>query len=304
VLAAIGDARFVTIDPTLRWSHGSREEDFGRSLISNLASLHDLHDANGYDPLILKRMAELRTAASGRAGVWYPSHGVYLPDPVSPLWRVLHVQSVVGRWDLFDPSALIPGTAIDHAAVDNAMKLAVEDERWPLWRFREERPFAWSVEQVFEVPAAEDALDALLRSDGLRVGYVEGMTPPRAALAKRSVRATWRDARTVALHVENDAEGEAFVCVSVAWMPGWTARTNEGERVEVYPAQGAICGILVPEGVTQITMRYAPVSFTRGLLLSLGGVLLMAGLWLRGAQKTRRDAVRIGHQGEREALGG
>jgi hypothetical protein len=304
VLSEIGRARFVTIDPSLRWSHGSRDEDFGRSLISNLAALHGLHDANGYDPLILKRMADLRTVASGRAGVWYASHGVYLPDPMSSLWRVLNVQHVVGRMDLFEPSELIPGTSIDWETTADYMELTVEDERWPLWSFKEERHFAWSVEQAYEVPAAEDALDALLRRDGFRSAFVEGMSLPFARFAKRSVRATWRDARTLAIQVDNDAEGEALVCVSVAWMPGWTAWTNEGERLNVYPAQGVICGIPVPEGVSEFTMRYAPLSFTRGWLLSLGGVMLLSGLWLRGAKKRHRNAPRVGHEGERKTLGG
>jgi hypothetical protein len=304
VLRQIGNDRFFTIDPTLRWSHGSRDDDFGRSLISNLAPLHGVYDANGYDPLILARMAELRTMASGRAGVWYPSHGVYLPDPMSPLLRVLNAQYFIGRWDLFEPGALIPGATIDHAAVEQVVELVLDDDKWPLWRFKDERPFAWSVEQAFPVPAAEDALHALLRSDGLQRAYVEDFAPPSVALARPQVSAAWRNARTIDVSLDANSNAQAIVCVSVSWMPGWQARTRNGERLDVHPAQGAICGVLVPPGVDGFTMTYAPASFTRGTLLSVVGLLLLLGMWSGFGQQRRGDAPRVGHEGERQPLGG
>lgn len=282
VLAALGTDRYITLDPTFNYSYGSRHPEYGRSLMPDLACWHDVHDANGYDPLVPARYGLARRLASERSGVFYPSHGVFLTDPNSPLLRLLNVQYLIGRFDLFDPGRVIPGTAIDHARLHDAVDLVHEDDYWPLYRYREARPLAWAVQEAVAVDNAESALrTALGVNDPHRIAFIEEPLFLRAAGPVPAAEATYADARTVAVTLAEPATEETFVCVAVSWMPGWRARAGDGQRLLAMPANGVIAGVLVPPGVQEFTLRYAPSSFLRGGLLSLGGLLLAAGWALR-----------------------
>jgi hypothetical protein len=276
VVAALGDSRFVALDPTFAYSYDSRRPDYGPSLMPDLASWHDLHDAQGYDPLVLKSAARLRDAASAGSGVFYPSHGMFLSNINSPVLRLLAVQHILGRFDLYDPSRVIPGARFDTEAAAQALELVVEDERWPLHRFREERPLAWIPSRVV---AAPDPLAVWLVRGDYSLAATEdlALSVPDAP----PVEAQWLDARSLRLSVPAPLAADALVCVAIPWTSGWVARDQAGAPLELLAANGAITGILAPPDTTEVVLRYAPRSFTTGALLTLGGLVLLAALLLR-----------------------
>ena len=276
VVAALGDSRFVALDPTLAYSYDSRRPDYGLSLMPDLASWHDLHDAQGYDPLVLKSAARARDAACSGSGVFYPSHGLFLSNINSPVLRLLAVQHVIGRFDLYDPSRVIPGARFDAAAAADAVELVVDDERWPLHRFREDRPLAWLPPRVV---AAPDPLGMWLVRGDYSLAATEdlALSVPEAP----AVEAAWQDARTLRLSVPTPLAADALVCVAIPWTSGWTARDQAGAPLELLPANGVITGVLAPPGTAAVILRYAPRSFTTGALLTLGGLVLLLALGLR-----------------------
>ncbi|MDK2972826.1 MAG: hypothetical protein PWP23_2581 [Candidatus Sumerlaeota bacterium] len=284
VADVIGESRFLVIDPTFRYSYDSRRDDYGRSLMADLACWHGTYDVNGYDPLVVRRYAMARDLACLRSGKFYPSHGVFLTDPASPVLALLNARYLVGRFDLFEPGFVIPGTSIDQEAIAASVELVVDDERWPLFRYLDERPLAWTVRRVAPAPSPERALQAAIVNDPFEVAFIEEdlefSAPPAPPLG-----ATRPDARRFHLEFDEPLERETLAVVSTTWMPGWSARSDTGERLVTLPVDGFLTGVLVPAGARDVTLSYLPASLLRGGALSLAGLLLAGVLWGRRQRK-------------------
>src|SRR5690606_19052671 len=134
---------------------------------------HGLHAVNGYDPLVLERYGLARDLACRNSGVFYPSHGVYFSDPNSNVLRLLGVQYLVGRHDLYDPSRVIPNTGIDHKLIDDSVEPVISDEYWPVWKYKEERPLAWAVRRLVPAENAEEALGAAMNVNPYEIAFNE-----------------------------------------------------------------------------------------------------------------------------------
>jgi hypothetical protein len=277
----LGERRFLTVDPSFRYAHGSREDDYGLALLPDLAALHNLYDAQGYDPLILRRTAWLRDLANQRGGLFYPTHGVYFSDPASPALRLLAVQHLLGRWDLYEPGRLIPGASVDRAALGGMLELKRPHPRWPLWRFREERPLAWCVQTTAPAVDAREAMALALSTDVYRVAFVEEPVYLPMTLEPPAATARREGGRQVRIELQSPAEQEVFVVLAEAWMPGW--RVLDGtERSPALAVNGVIMGGVLPPGRTELVFRYEPESFRAGLLLTVIGLLILG--WLTGGR--------------------
>lgn len=289
-LAVLGGDRFITVDPTFRYAHGSRDVNYGLSLMPNLGSWHRLYDAQVYDPLILRRVAMLRDAACGRSGLFYPSHGVILSDPGSAALRMLNVRYLVGRWDAYAPSVHIPNASIDYQALSESLELVRPHPRWPLWRFKEPRPLAWIVDTVAPAIDARDALGLALGQGPYRIAFTEEPIYLRRSAPSPAVTAEHRPDATINVTLAEPASEDMFLCVASAWMPGWVARTDRGERVGGIPADGTILGVIVPAGTSSLVLSYEPTSFRQGWLLTLAGLLLTVVLCLYRPRKVDSTA--------------
>ena len=279
VAALLNDARYVAIDPTLNYSYDSRRPDFGESLMPDLASWHDLYQAGGYDPLVLERYALARDLACRGSGVFYPSHGVFFTDPGSPVLRLFAVQYFVGRYDLMDPGRLIPGAGIDQQAIAAMATRVGGSDAWPVYRFNEDRPRAWTVERVVEMRTAREALAAAAANNAYRVAFTEGGLGLRTASPPIVSEFERLNGRTMRIELERPASEETMLVVAEAYADGWVARFGDGTREPVVPVNGAAMGVLVPPGEQDVVLKYAPRSFTRGLLLSFAGLVLAAALF-------------------------
>jgi hypothetical protein len=61
------------------------------------------------------------------------------------------------------------------------------------------------------------------------------------------------------------------------WFPGWKAYVDGAER-PIFRAYGLVRGLVVPRGIHNVKFEYVPLSLWLGLLGSLIGILLSAGL--------------------------
>jgi hypothetical protein len=78
--------------------------------------------------------------------------------------------------------------------------------------------------------------------------------------------------------VHYTASTERLMRISVPYAPGWRAIVD-GQSLEVFPADYALCGVFVPAGEHDLEFRFRPLSFGLGAGLSLmGGLLALAGL--------------------------
>jgi len=73
-----------------------------------------------------------------------------------------------------------------------------------------------------------------------------------------------------------------LVVISETYFPGWKV-TIDGVPSEIREVDGALRGVVVPQGRHRIRMRYRPGSFIAGAWLTLAGVLAICalGFWER-----------------------
>ncbi|MCB2154684.1 hypothetical protein KQI84_07330 [bacterium] len=279
--------RFLTLDPTMAYSYDSRRPDFGLSLLPDLAAWQDVQDAQGYNPLLLERYAVATRFGSGRVIQLYPSHGAFMTNPNSNLLRVLAVQHLVGRWDYFRPEYRFPGTGgIGIEQLAQNVEVIVDNPRWPLSRFKEDRPMAWIVPRAVAVETPEQALRGAMANDPYEIAFVESEIAPWLRGAIPAVTsAEWVDARTFDVTLESPLPDIATVVVSIPWCRGWQAENENGDLLELVPADGVIIGILADPGTTMIRLRYEPKSFQQGVMITFGALLLLGA----GLAKRRRE---------------
>jgi uncharacterized membrane protein YfhO len=81
--------------------------------------------------------------------------------------------------------------------------------------------------------------------------------------------------------------GQSLVVFSEVFYPGWIATVNGAER-PIVEVDGALRGVVVPAGESQVQLRYRPMSILAGSILTtftFAGI----GLW---AFFSRRTAIR------------
>ncbi|HET6201280.1 MAG TPA: hypothetical protein VFI25_00610 [Planctomycetota bacterium] len=86
------------------------------------------------------------------------------------------------------------------------------------------------------------------------------------------------------VRLRSTAARSALLVLADTHFPGWTARLD-GARAEIVLVAGAVRGVKVPAGEHVVEFRYAPFSFTLGLLLAAVGVA--ASLLLGGGGRAR-----------------
>jgi len=77
-----------------------------------------------------------------------------------------------------------------------------------------------------------------------------------------------------AYRVHYTAATERFMRISVPYAPGWRAIVD-GQALEVFPADYALCGVFVPAGEHDLEFQFRPLSFGLGAGLSVGTALLV-----------------------------
>jgi len=82
-----------------------------------------------------------------------------------------------------------------------------------------------------------------------------------------------------------------FLVVSDAYFPGWEAKAN-GERVEIYRADGAFRAIPLEAGEYRVEMRYEPMSFRLGLAISVVSAVALLAIVVTLMAVRRKEAER------------
>ncbi len=87
-------------------------------------------------------------------------------------------------------------------------------------------------------------------------------------------------ARRNSLQIEADVARASLLVLSETYFPGWKAEVD-GTDQEVRRVDGALRGVALGPGQHRVTLAYEPRSFSRGLMLSIAGAVVAAGLALR-----------------------
>ena len=163
-----------------------------------------------------------------------------------------------------------------------------QDARWKVYEYPAGFPRAWLVHKVI-VAASPDAVFRDLNDPAinLRNTAVLDVPLPRALDGEpgvaESVRfQSWEPDR---MSMDVNTEKPGLLVLSEIYYPGWRASVN-GKPAVIYNVDGALRGILAPQGSSRIELAYVPFSFYVGGAITLLTVIcVLSGLilsWRRG----------------------
>lgn len=223
---------------------------FRTSLIPNLNLLDHLPSANNFDPLRPERyvrwMDALATASSTQQKQLLGMMGVTVIERYAP------------DTELGATFESFPGNA-RFQWVPCVWYANNEESAWN-WVFNMGKP-PFLARPIIIVEGAEtNAQYACGEGDTAQVQVVE------------------ESANEIRLQVEADSSGWLFVADT--WYPGWTAEVN-GETAQIYRANYLFRTVQVPAGGGEVVMRYRPVGFWVGVMISSAGWLILGILALR-----------------------
>lgn len=98
------------------------------------------------------------------------------------------------------------------------------------------------------------------------------ITPASAAPQQGTATLRSRTANSITITTRTNASSNLVVAEN--WYPSWEA-SIDGSEARVYPADFAFMAVPVPAGTHEVTLRFGPKTFHRGLYVSLIGVLLL-----------------------------
>jgi hypothetical protein len=108
-------------------------------------------------------------------------------------------------------------------------------------------------------------------------------------------RFTGHAARIDVLRAANDnyslrvtAEEPTMIRASIAFWPGWRV-TYSGRALKPRLVDGAFIGFMVPKGVGEVRLRYAPVSFWGSVAVALATIIGLGVRWQSHRFRTRRS---------------
>jgi hypothetical protein len=232
---------------------GPRDEAYWQSfrstLVPNLGVHAQLPSANNNDPLVVDRWQTL----AGIINLSGPNQSDLLP-------AIMGVQYKINGYSASDQT---PAGDINIQPVNNAL------------------PHAYFVGGVRYAATATEALTLLLgphfdyRREVVIIGEGQDRRPQRA---EGTVTVTALSNNSISLNVVTEEPG--YLVVTDTYYPGWVA-TIDDEPVPLSLANVTFRAVYVEPGVHTVIMRYRPVSFYAGLVITVITLLFTGGYILK-----------------------
>lgn len=238
-------------------------------LPANTNLFYGLSMVGGYDSIEQERSAELiGLLSSDERSAWFIKEIRWF-DRLLPVGNLIGIRFVLSRGPLPEPFERLSGPGPGPLVHRNPGAL----------------PLAFVARSVERVDDRAERLQRLGAADfDPLVALIEA--PPPAGFeaygrdeAPGSVRFERRGARDLALEAE--LEQPALVVLSQAFDPGWRAELA-GVSMPLERVDHALSGLWLPAGRSEVRLRYAPQSVTRGLWISAATLLALAAMALRG----------------------
>ena len=230
----------------------------GPLALATAAPLTRIPTANGYNPLVLERLIQVRLSfAKGyRWGAMYE-----VEDLASPMIDALNLRYIISR----NPIAVSAGGVPKYTLRADLPGFLVFENASALPRF-------FLVHRIFAAGTPEEAFSAIHKPDFTpsSVAVVEQPPPPewiarvssfqgnagfQELTSEESTQVLHYGATEVLLAVRTKTPG--FLVTSEVHYPGWRAWID-GSEVPLYMTNGAFRGLFVPEGNHAIRMAFQP----------------------------------------------
>jgi len=132
-----------------------------------------------------------------------------------------------------------------------------------IYRNRDVLPRMFTVESLRQLPAGRDVLNEIAGRSGAQLRQemiVESAYWPRNVAAGQKfapARLRMESYSSDEIRVSVKGNGPALLFVGNSYSPFWTARAN-GKKVQIFPANHAFWGAILPSGTTELVFRYEP----------------------------------------------
>ena len=139
-----------------------------------------------------------------------------------------------------------------------------------VYRLRDTLPRAFCVYRARVVPTGEEAMRLVL-SDDFKAGeevILEEEPPLKLSGAAGTSKTEIQKYDDCEVRLKVSSDEPALLFMSDTWYPGWRARVDGVERA-IMRANYAFRAVAVEKGEHEVVFRYAPLSFTIGLAISL-----------------------------------
>jgi Bacterial membrane protein YfhO len=198
------------------------------------------------------------------------AYGVYTMDGMGAT-GVYNFGRINNRLDLYNVEYLMkPASATDPSPV-------YSDPYWKIYRNENVFQHAWVVHRVKLEPSREDIFleVASFKGDMRETALIgqplnEDLDPPSGASEMANVTRYGLDRMEVSV----ESRGRGLLVLSENYYPGWRAFVN-GKPASIYEVNGALRGVVVPDGQNTVTLRYAPWSLRLGVVLSIFTLLFI-----------------------------
>jgi hypothetical protein len=124
-------------------------------------------------------------------------------------------------------------------------------------------------------------LPALLQEEAFLNGQIDGIESAGRLLppANAEGRATIVDYRPESVRIDVETSEPAVLILADAFEPGWTARIEGGESLEIFRANGLVRAVVVPPGRSQVLFHYETPWLRLGGCLSGLGLLIVVSMF-------------------------
>ena len=204
-------------------------EDIGKCQVAGLDTVC------GYEPMMLRRYAELMNVAQG-----------YPPE------KSIVLMASVGQHPVIDMLGVRGWLILDPARRWRSRRQAILDNPGAL-------PRAWLVNNAAVIESREERLKVLAKGpwDPRKTVILEeippGAPPVPTETSAGTAKVMSRKPGDYVLEAANDAD--AFLVLSEAYYPGWTAEVD-GKTAEVLPANHLIQAVRLPPGKHVVRFEY------------------------------------------------
>jgi hypothetical protein len=144
------------------------------------------------------------------------------------------------------------------------------DAYWKIYRDSSAFPHAWLVHRVTVEHDRDKTLDNVIGRviDLHNVAFVpKPLDPALDASSGQPEDASITNYGTDSMGLKVQSHGRALLVLSENYFPGWKASVN-GRPAPIYRVDGALRGIVVPDGTSVVKVWYASWSVRLGLLIS------------------------------------
>jgi hypothetical protein len=268
---SIGYAEHVYGGPmpyTLRWNDPS----ISALGVNNRASVANLYDLQGYNPIHLRRVDMFMDALNGQRQDYHQTD-VFESGLSSPLLDLMGTRFIV------TPSERAPDQA--ELKVPPHMQPVYSDATVTIYENSRALPRAWIVHAAVQMDTNQALADlASGVIDPWRTVVLEEPPPIANDQSETGTAAIrWEDATSMGVDVETDTP--AMLVVSAAHYPAWRARIG-GEALRVFVADGALRAVPVPPGTHTVEFEYVSNAVGLGAALTVLTALLLAAVAAHG----------------------